>query len=147
MTLAIALLGAILGLINAWHSLNQCRVRLIVRPKRAIPFGAVDPRLTFCIEVTNLSTFAVTICDVGVFYKGTDQRGSIVRPVFLDGGPWPRRLEPRSAVTVYSQTPEPFQGHAIKCAYAVTECGVTKVGKSPALKWIARSTSELAAGS
>lgn len=89
----------------------------------AIPVGVVDPNLTFCIEVTNLSTFAVTVCDVGVFYSGTDKRGSVVSPVLLDRGPWPRLLEPRSSVTVYGQLPDPLNGHKIRSAYARTECG------------------------
>ena len=104
-TLAIAVLGAVLGLINTWDALDKSRVKLRVRPMQAIPVGATDPRLTFCIEVTNLSAFAVTVHDVGVFYKGTENRGACVQPVLLDGKGWPRRLEPRSSVTVYSQPP------------------------------------------
>jgi len=136
-TFAIAVLGAALGIINTWHSLDKSRVKLLVRPKHAIPYGSADPRLTFCIEVINMSAFAVTVDDVGVFYKGTDRRGSITQPVLLDGGRWPRRLEPRSSVTVYSQSPISSSGHAIKCAYARTECGNTQEGTSPALKQIA----------
>ena len=134
-TLAIAVLGAVLGIINTWHGLDKSRVKLRVRPAHAI-FGA-DPNLTFCIEVTNLSAFAVTVCDVGVFYKGIDRRGSIVQPFLADGGRWPRRLEPRSSVTVYTQMPSSSPEQRIRCAYARTECGHTKTGTSPALKQIA----------
>jgi hypothetical protein len=137
-TLAVAVLGAALGIINTWQGLSKSRLRLVVRPAHAIPIGAVDPRLTFCISVTNLSDFAVTVCDVGVFYKGTDRRGSIVQPFFLDGGKWPRRLEPRSSVTVYSRAPESSAEQRIRCAYARTECGYTQTGASLALKQIAR---------
>lgn len=137
-TLSIALLGAVLGLVNTWHSLDESRVKLKVRPAHAIPVGTVNPALTFCIEVTNLSTFSVTVCDVGVFYRGTSKRGSIVTPFLIDGGKWPRRLEPRSSVTVYSERPDSTPIQRIKCAYARTECGVTKTGTSPALKQIAR---------
>jgi len=137
-TLSIAVLGAVLGIINTWHALDRSRVKLKVRPAHAIPVGGADPELTFFIEVTNLSAFAVTVHDVGVFYHGTDRRGSFVRPVLIDGGPWPRRLEPRSSVTVYGQRPESSPEMRIKCAYAKTECGVTKTGSSPALKQIAR---------
>lgn len=137
-TLCIAVLGAVLGMINTWHGLDKSRVKLKVRPAHAIPVGGANPSLTFCVEVTNLSAFAVTVFDVGVFYRGTDQRGSIVQPVLIDGGRWPRRLEPRSSVTVYSQRPQSKSGQPIKCAYARTECGVTKIGTSPALKQIAR---------
>lgn len=137
-TLAIAVLGAVLGVINTWHGLDRSRVKLRVIPAHAIPVGGADHSLTFCIEVTNLSAFPVTVYDVGVFYRGTDDRGSIVQPVLLDSGSWPRRLEPRSSVTVYGQRPNAPPGHPIKCAYARTQCGVTKTGKSPALKQIAR---------
>ena len=136
-TLSIAVLGAVLGIINTWHALDRSRVKMKVRPAHAIPVGGADSRLTFCIEVTNLSTFAVTVSDVGVFYHGTNRRGSFVHPVLIDGGSWPRRLEPRSSVTVYGQRPESTPALRIKCAYAKTDCGVTKTGSSPALKQIA----------
>lgn len=137
-TLAIAVLGAVLGIINTWHNLDKMRVKLVVRPKHAIPLGAADPRLTFCIEVTNLSSFSVTVSEVGVFYYGTSARGAIIHPVLPDGGKWPRRLEPRSSVTVYAQNPSADSANRIRCAYATTECGVTKRATSPALKQIAQ---------
>jgi hypothetical protein len=142
-TLSIAVLGAVLGIINTWHGLDKSRVKLKVRPAHAI---SADPRLTFCIEVTNLSAFAVTICDVGVFYKRTSLRGSFVPPVLIDGGSWPRRLEPRSSVTIYARRPvsspeRQISERQIRIAYAKTECGYTKRGSSPALKQIARGES------
>jgi len=70
-TLAIAVLGAILGIINTWHNLDKRRVKLKVTPAHAIPVGGMDPRLQFCIEITNLSEFPLTISDAGVFFKGT----------------------------------------------------------------------------
>lgn len=139
-TLAIAILGAVLGLINTWHAIDKKRVKIRVRPKHAIPVGAVDPRITFCIEITNLSEFAITVDEVGVFYNGTDNRGAYTNPILIDGKSWPRRLEPRSSVTVYGQPPEPKSGHSLKCAYARTECGVTRTGTSPALKQLAASS-------
>lgn len=134
--LAIAVLGAVLGIINTWQSLDKSCVKLRVRPKHAIPVGAADPRLTFCIEVTNLSAFAVTVDETGVFYKGTENRGAYTQPILLDGKGWPRRLGPRSSVTVYGQAPL-VESHPLKCAYARTECGVTRSGTSPAFKQLA----------
>ncbi len=136
-TLAIAVLGAVLGVINTWHSIDKKRVKIRVRPKDVIPFGPADPKITFCIEVTNLSEFAVTIDEAGVFYVGTNQRGAYTQPIIIDGKPWPRRLEPRSSVTVYGHPPRPKPGHPLKCAYARTECGVTRRGSSPAFKQLA----------
>jgi hypothetical protein len=137
-TLAIAVLGAVLGVINTWHSLDKSRVKLRVVPAHAIPVGGMNPELQFCIEVTNLSAFAVTVYDVGVLYEGTDQRGSIIRPIIVDGGPWPRRLEPRSSVTAYGAKPDSPRKNRIKCAYAKTQCGCMATGTSGALRQIAR---------
>jgi hypothetical protein len=139
-TLAIAVLGAVLGLVNTWHGLDKSRVKLKVVPAHAIPVGAADPRLRFCIEITNLGAIPVTVCDVGLLYRGTDQRGSIVQPIILDGGKWPRRLEPRTSVTIYAQRPSSEQGQRIKCAYAKTQCGVTAKGTSGALEQIIRES-------
>jgi len=136
-TLAIAILGAVLGVINTWHALDRSRVKLKVLPAHAIPVGGADPRLKFCIGVTNLSAFPVTIKEVGVLYKGTDRRGVFIDPFLMDGGSWPRRLEPRSSVTVYGQKPDSTPGLRIRCAYATTDCGHTKKGNSPALRQIA----------
>ena len=135
-TFAIAVLGAALGIINTWHSLDRSRVKLKVIPAHAIPFGNVDPNLNFCIEITNLSAFPLTIADAGVFFHGTTDRASIANPVFADGGNWPRRLEPRASITVYSQVPVSNKGYKIKCAYAKTQCGVVAKGDSGALKQI-----------
>lgn len=136
-TLSIAVLGAALGLINTWHQLDRTRVKLKVVPKHAIPYGAMDPRINFCIEVTNLSAFAVTIEETGVFYRGTDHRGAYTQPILIDNGPWPRRLESRASVTVYGQSPSAKPGHPLKCAYARTACGVVTCGNSAAFKQLA----------
>ncbi len=139
LTLAIAVLGAVLGVINTWHQLDRSRVKLRVVPKHAVPMGNTDPRLTFCIEVTNLSAFAVTIEEAGVFYAKTKARGAYSPPVLLDGQGWPRRLEPRTSVTVYGQPPESRPGHRLRCAYARTACGVVREGTSPAFKQLSAS--------
>ncbi len=136
-TLAVAAVGAVLGIINTWRAIDQGRVKLKVVPAHAIPYGAADPDLRFCVQVTNLSSFAVTIDDAGVFYHGTKNRGSIINPVFTDNGPWPRRLEPRASFSIYSQLPHSRAGNKIKCAFARTQCGHTKTGTSPALRQIA----------
>ena len=136
--MGIAILGAVLGVINTLHSLDSSRVKLRVVPGHVIPGGTAPRGVNIYVAITNLSTFPVTVNEVGFFYRGTDKRGVFVYPVVGDGGPWPRRLEPRSSVSVYDEAPEALPGHAVRCAYARTDCGVTKEGKSPALRQIAR---------
>lgn len=140
-TLAIAAVGAVLGIINTWRTIDQSRVKLKVVPAHAIPYGNADPNIRFCLQITNLSQFAVTIEDAGFFFRGTKNRASIVNPIFTDFGAWPRRLEPRSSITVYSQLPACLkEGRKLKCAFARTQCGRTKTGTSPALRQIAASS-------
>ncbi|NHZ66030.1 hypothetical protein [Massilia genomosp. 1] len=136
-TLAVAFVGAVLGIINTWAGLDKSRVKLIVSTAHLVPVGNADPRLRFSITITNLSAFPVTLIDAGVFYHGTSERGSFVMPIFSDGGNWPKKLEPRTSVAIYAERPRPNGVHRIKTAYARTACGVTKTGGGKALKQIA----------
>jgi len=128
-TLGIALLGAVLGVINTCHQINKDRVRLRVVPKimRLIQAGQVSgPQL--CIEVINLSAFAVTISGVG--FRARGHYLALVHPILLDEGAWPRRLEPRQSVTAFFnkdwRKDEDLRN--ARCAIATTECGVTRRG-------------------
>ena len=136
-TLAIAILGAVLGIINTWRAIDRDRVRLRVVPQHAIPVGpGMDKRVRMCIEVTNLSTFPLTIAEVGVLFRGTEKRGVVVQPIILDAGQFPRRSEARTAFSAYL-SPDAFLSHGaaqIRCAYAKTACGVVAKGDSPALR-------------
>lgn len=139
-TLVIAVIGALLGIINTRHLLDQSKVKLKVLPKRAIPVGATDPRINFCIEITNLSAFPLTISEAGVMFAGSELRASLTNPLFSDNSNWPKRLDPRTSVTVYCVTPEPPPGSMIECAYAMTQCGEVVKGSSKALEQIAMKT-------
>ena len=87
LTTAAALLGAALGVLNTWNSVNQSRVRLRVRPSHAI--SNPDGTNKFCVDVLNLSAFPVTIAEVGFFIAGRSvrkrQRLAIIQPELLDG--------------------------------------------------------------
>ena len=143
-TLAVAALGAGLGIINTWNALNQRRVRLKVRPGIALPVtytGDLGPEMG-CIEVTNLSTFPVTLREVGFEIRGLPRKKArmpIRQPIMLDGGTWPRRVEARASVSVF------FQRNGLERrfgrAYVVTECGEVGYGNSPALKSMIRRLS------
>ncbi len=138
-TLAVAVIGAALGLINTWHMIDRTQVKLRVSLGRAMLIGGgIEGGPDIGIEVTNLSSFPVTLSEVGVNYKGTNERGVFIQPLFADHGVMPRRLEPRSSITAYGNTPDPIPGHPIRCAYAKTQCGVVGTGVSPALKAIVR---------
>jgi hypothetical protein len=138
-TISCAVTGAALGMFNTWSSLYQRRVRLRVVPKIALPvtvLGDFGPEMG-CLEVTNLSAFAVTVSDVGFTIDDDPRkisRAAIVQPIIHDGGTWPRRLEPRTSVSVY------FNPNAInqriKKAYAMTDCGAVAYGDSQSLKEI-----------
>jgi hypothetical protein len=142
-TLAVAVLGAVLGIINTCHALSRSRLKLRVLPAHAIPIGSADARINFSIEVTNLSEFAVTIREAGFLLEGTEARASMIRPILLDGGTWPRRLEPRTSVTAYAIVAPPLNnGPRIRCAYARTDCGRQRTGNSPALDQIAGRVAE-----
>lgn len=141
-TLAIAIigaicgvLGAVLGVINTWHSLNQSAIKLKVIPKL---YFATDGSEGLSIDIINLSSFAVTICDSGFFFNSnTGKRTSYPR---INLNNLPVRLEARENLSVFfpleSLTDIDFG--QIKDAYCMTSCNTIKRGTSPALKQIIR---------
>lgn len=134
-TLGVALLGAALGIMNTWRAIAVGRVRLRVRPAHVI--SVPQGKSLFSIEVVNLSTFAVTITEVGFTQNGNSinkPRAAIPSPLLIDGGSWPRRLEPRTSVSAYFD-PIQIRGSSrdIGRAYARTACGEVGYGSSEAL--------------
>jgi hypothetical protein len=143
-TLAIAVVGAVLGIINLWRSISHDKAKVKVIPVHAFAVGAMDERVDFGIEVVNLGAVAVTVREVGLFHNGTGTRSVLTAPVMMDGGTLPRRLEPRTSIALYGRTDQiNGRSHAIRCAYAKTDCGMTIRGNSGALKQISEA---LAAG-
>jgi hypothetical protein len=149
-TFALAVIGACLGVLNTWHTFDQRKVRLKVRPLRAIPLGKGaaqrSPRGSdgglFSIEVINLGTFAVTIDEFG-FAVGSGRHAAITAPKFLDNEGLPRRLEPREAATAYFSAADILahirrEGHRLGKAYVRTACDVRAYGASPALRQLQR---------
>ncbi len=121
-TLAVALLGAVLGIINTWHSLKRGRVMLRVTPKlsivderRGIALSRThgrefrdDAKECLSIEVVNLSAFPVTISEVGFgHYHAKKTRQYLFAPRLTDGGALPKRLESREAFTAYASSAQP----------------------------------------
>lgn len=135
-TIALASIGAVLGILNAWGAYDKDRPRIRVNPRQVVPVGpTVDSRARLAIEVTNLSWFPLTVSEVGVLFRGISERGAVIEPVLYDGGTFPRRLDSRTSFTAYLH-PEAFVGtrHRVRAAYAKTDCGLTFTGNSPALQ-------------
>ena len=137
-TIAIAALGAVLGIVNTWHALNQRRVRLRVVPKLAVlGVGTSSAKKMVCIEVVNLSAFPISLSEIGFTLAGDPKiasRLSVMAPITTDQKPIARTLAPRHGVTGFFEFDNLTPG--IKKAYARTECGTTTYGSSPALKHI-----------
>lgn len=132
LTLGAAVLGAGLGIMNTWNTMSARRVRLKMLPAHAMaPSGAI----LFSIEVINLSTFPVTVKEVGLDLPGDPGRGAVGMPILPDGKPWPRRLEAREAVTVLCDPLASFPaGTRVGKAYARLASGEERRGSSPALR-------------
>src|SRR3546814_18717402 len=79
------------------------RVRLRVRPLSVMAIATGDQG--YGIEVVKLSSFPVTVEEGGFTLNARSatrgERLVVLVPINSDGGPWPRRLEPRTTVTVY----------------------------------------------
>ncbi len=102
-TLAIAILGAGLGILNTWQSADRDRVKLRLSPMAGYPIthGKVGREPMIGIEVINRSAFPVTIEQVGFQRKGSKDLGQFWNPLTTSGERLPIRMEPRSALTFY----------------------------------------------
>jgi len=133
-TIALAAVGAVLGIMNTWNALSQRRVRLIVRPTLAY-FTTGGPPM-FSISVTNMSTFPLTISEVGFTgWRGTNGKRAVCTSAHpIDGKEFPRRLASREAISLYFDVSNlPRDPKFLAKAYALTDCGETAYGTSEAL--------------
>ena len=132
-TLAIAILGAVLGLYNSWNGYQDRKVRLRVVPKWSI----AQDWSGMGIEVVNFSTFAVTIVEVG-FTIGRG-RGALPRRIPIPNGnivhatALPAKLERRDVYSTIFNL-DGLAKHDIRRAYAITASGELATGTSGALK-------------
>jgi hypothetical protein len=125
----IAIGGAVLGVIGTvlgvMNTMSQRWVRLVVRP--ASDVGMKMDR----IEIVNLSSFPVTINEVGFCLTGgaVPRRFKISQPIMSDGGNWPRRLQSREMATVGFDPRDAIHAREKVCSvYARTSCGKTVQG-------------------
>lgn len=131
-TFGLAVLGAGLGVFNAWKGWIADRVRL-----RVIPMSSVDTAGDYyiSIDVRNLSAFPVTVTTIGFTVVGGVTHMQIPRPILLGADRLPVRLESRAAFTVLAPLTafEKLQVATIEAAYANTACGLRVLGNSKAL--------------
>lgn len=129
-TLAVAIIGAVLGIVNFWRATDLDRVRLKVIPQLYLFDTGLEG---ICVEVVNLSAFAVTIRQIGFTLPG---------PQMLIGDmSWshlnetlPKRMEPRTSFTLYFR-PGTFEDPRLadaRNAFAKTACGLQFTGVSGA---------------
>jgi len=157
-TLITAIVGAgtgigalVLSLINTYVQVNNNRVKLKIVPQisyeeregiwacSAIPFPNMmnaikEKRHRLCIEVTNLSSFAVTINQVGFGKFKLHENGiSIPFPkVMKRENCWPLKLDSRESdlLSMSSGIDIPIELLDKNCAFAVTQCGHIAYGNS-----------------
>lgn len=99
------------------------------------------PPDTLSLEIINMSKFPITVDEVGLMPSWSRQRMALVTPILMDGGIWPRKLDPRESVTVRFDVTTLLAVKGIgrvKRAYASTVCGATCYGKSGALRQFIR---------
>jgi hypothetical protein len=128
-TLAIALVGALLGFLNTWRTFSQDRVRLRVRSHYNL-FTNGEERLG--VTVVNLSTFAVTIAHIGLTMRSTENRLHFIDPMLSNGDKLPHRLEPRASFTAFPAAGA-HKGKGMDRAhraFVTTQCGVEVLGSA-----------------
>lgn len=134
-TVGIAALGAILGIINTVCGLLNNRLRLKVVPNGCmlLPHDK-EPRLS--IDVINLSTFPVTITEVGVKRRWASHRTVFPGPFLTHEAKLPHRLEPRASMTAITDHIANMHeiGPSVNCAFAKTACGRIFYGYGPIFK-------------
>jgi hypothetical protein len=150
----------VLGVVNLWYSRQSNRVRLRVVPKLA--FDLESGRYTtsewneyasrlqesgaakrWMIEVINLSTFALTIDEVGFGDHSEAGNYAMVDPEISRCKTWPVRLEPHEKAIFYSTdgTLLPERVWSNPHAYAKSDCGSCFYGQSSVLMEVAKDRS------
>lgn len=148
-----AFIGMILGVMNFLRSLHKDKVRLKVIPKAVLEatydegmntngyiLSAEDFqkfRDLFAFEIVNLSSFPVTVDEVGLKSRWRKSKLALLTPIAADNGVWPRELQPRKSVLVYAKLSSILDAAMkgdIGTAYVKTVCNHIFYGNSKALK-------------
>lgn len=133
-SIILASIGALLGIINTSYLLFKDKVRLELRIRSALfsrgPYISDD--FVYCLEVINMGFIPVTVSEVGFLLPGGDGNRIPFLLQQLPGAKLPYRLEPRTSVTVYAteQETEGIRSNNCKKAFVDTDCRkrvVTKI--------------------
>lgn len=135
LTISLAGIGAILGIINTAYLLFKDRVRIRLSVRNAF-FVNVSPhqdgQTVFALEVTNLGFLPVTISQAG--FELPDGSNNVI-PLLGHNTPTgvqlPHRLEPRTSLSIYASIPETdaIKEHGCKKAFVKTDCKRTYKAK------------------
>lgn len=140
-TIGIALLGAVLGVMNTWNAMNQQRVRVRVTPNYVTSMDGSP--IGIAIEAINLSAFALTIKEIG--FKSGRGKVPLLAAQFPDGASLPLRLAPRESVSAMIGLRDfGVQSVRLGDAYVRTACGRTISGNSPAGRQFSEMMADLA---
>lgn len=131
-TFVLGCIGTLLGVMNTWRALSKDKVKLKVIPKSVISMGGhFDRNVNISVDVVNLSSFPLTITEIGFSIKGRKTRGVLIRPMTSDGRSLPIRLDSRESLTAFGV----LEGRVnYKNSFALTACGYKEYGTSPAFK-------------
>ena len=136
-TLCIALVGAVLGVINTVHSLNRDRIILRVIPEWT---DESSNRLFLRVKVINLSHIAVSIEEIGFFLsrRRNSKKIPLTDIIPTDESPFsfPYMLQPKFSVPIIvsDEIIASKEFKDVKYAYARTSDGSTFKENSSALK-------------
>lgn len=120
----IACLGAVLGVLNTWYMFHRDKVKLEVSPIHTWFGNPEKGNLKLGLNVVNLSSFPITVSDIGFRYK--IKGFNMMQAAYYKGNPLPLRLSPRSAHIFYIDSPKDLWNDRYDdyCfAYVMTACG------------------------
>lgn len=130
--LIFGVVGATLGVFNTWREWSRDKVRVKIIPQ-IIHGDNYDGN--FSIEVINLSSFPITIKEIGFLARKAGTRLPFLNFEIINYE-LPHRLEPRGSINpiLLLRANDQKTVRRLRCAYADTSCGLRFTGTSGALK-------------
>lgn len=125
----IAILGAGLGVLNYWRSIEKDKVKLKVTPSLYV----ANRQSGLCIEVVNLGFVPVTITAISLEFGKEREWYYFGTAKYSTGLILPHRLQPRESMTALlpPDAHQQIDMKRLRCAFAKTACGLVFRGTSP----------------